>query len=246
MSESKDTANTPATESNIETGVVNDKEGEVQAPKRKFIESLAAALSFALIGFSLATMILVQSSTILVAGILSVLLGPYVVYQVRQLAVIEGLIKINEDITAEIDRLTKENIHLEGVVKNLTGTVSHLEDIESALSMITEAQSENVEELRENVETNEKILERMQANLKGAILQNMLSVVIGSDLDKDLHIDATEIDDLIDRLGRITGVTIYADRLKKAILDDGGEHPVRSMFKDGDQGPEPIFTISLD
>ena len=58
----------------------------------------------------------------------------------------------------------------------------------------------------------------MQQNLKANVLQNLLSLVFGSDTNQDNIVNDNEADDLVRRIGRMSGVEVHEDKLREAIV----------------------------
>ena len=247
MSETANLNDTP--EANLEAGVASGEGEEAAAPKRTLLETVAFILGAGAVGTSVTAMAIVGGPVVTTAGVLSSLIGPYVFYQQKQLTEIAMLKETHEAILKEVNNLTHENERLEKLIKELTDTVGKLEDVEAALDVLTATQGESVAEFRKQVEENKKILAKMEKNLKGNVLQNMLSVVVRSDKDGDFTIDANELEELIQRISEIQGVTLYEDRFRQKIKESGGSLKavmavVRSLLMDEDEGAEPIFTLS--
>jgi len=236
----------------IETGagVPESDDQQIQdVPKNTTAEKTTAVIATTAVATSVAAIVLVGSPVVIVAGVLSSGIGPYVYWQQTQLADVKALKETYEAITKEVDNLSIENDRLDKLVKELTETVTKLEDIEGALDVLTATQGASVDEFRSQVEENKKILNKMEKNLKGNVLQNMLSVIVRSDTDGDFSIDDKELDDLILRISHINGVTLYEDRFRAAIKESGGNLKsvmgvVRNLLMNEDDGKDPIFTLS--
>lgn len=237
-----------AEEHDVEAG---NGEEEVQPKGRTMMDTVLALTATATIGTSVAAMALVGSPIVIAAGVLSSLMGPYVYFQQKSLKEIQALKETQAAVEKEVGELGNQNNRLEDVVKNLTGTVGKLEDVEAALDVITQTQGQSVEEFREQIEENKKILAKMESNLKGNVLQNMLSVIVRCDKDGDFTIDPDELEDLIARMKEIHGVTVYEDRFREKVKASGGSlravmDVVRTLLMDEDNTDDPIFTLSSD
>ena len=112
--------------------------------------------------------------------------------------------------------------------------MERLEDVEQALDTISRTQGKNIKAFEQQVEDNRKILARMKRNHRAAVLQNILTVVIGSDKDGDFQIEeGEELNNLIRRIQSISGVTIDEARFRKVIRDSGGDlESVMDIIKD--------------
>jgi len=117
-----------------------------------------------------------------------------------------------------VDRLAAENNRLARNIDEMSETVQGLQDVENALEIITNTQGQNVAVFAEQVNENRKILHRMQQNLKANVLQNLLSLVFGSDTNQDNIVNDNEADDLVRRIGRMSGVEVHEDKLREAIV----------------------------
>ena len=180
-------------------------------------------------------------------GILSAVVGPYAYYQQVQLTDIKALQETQEKIQIEVDRLAAENKRLARNIDELSETVQGLKDVEDALEVITKTQGQTVAAFAEQVEENRKILQGMQKNLKANILQNLLSLVFGSDTNQDNIVNESEVDDLIRRIGNMSGVEMHEDKFRSAIV--GKEVSaimdiVQNLLRDDLPDEERIFVIS--
>ena len=70
----------------------------------------------------------------------------------------------------------------------------------------------------EQVEENKKILAGLQSNLQTTILNNLLSLVLGSDANQDFVVSEEEANELIRRIDNMSGVHVKADKFKTAIV----------------------------
>jgi Skp family chaperone for outer membrane proteins len=165
---------------------------------------------------SLAAIIIEQSSIVIVAGILSCIMGPYAYWQQTRLTDIAALKETHEAIQAEVNRLHQENERLSKSIGELTESVDRLEDVSLALDAITQVQGQSVGEFEKQVQENRNILKSMKTNLKSSVLQNLLSVVMSSDTDNDMVVDEEEVEVLLRRLHNIGGVEIHEGRFRAA------------------------------
>lgn len=201
------------------------------------------------VGSSVTAMILNWSTLTLIAGAACSFFGPYAYYQQTKLTDIIALKEACEAITRENDRLAAENVRLNETVGELSSTMDRLEDVEQALDVITQTQGQSVATYAQQVRENENIFLQMEKNLRANVLQNLLQVVIRSDEDDNMTIEEDEIDDLVDRIQKINGVEVVADRFKAAIVESGGSlSSVMDIIKnlmadDGDGGEDDIFII---
>lgn len=117
-----------------------------------------------------------------------------------------------------VDRLAAENNRLARNIDEMSDTVQGLKDVEDALEVITRTQGQTVSAFADQVKENRKILERMQQNLEANVLQNLLSLVFGSDTNQDSIVDNDEVDDLVRRIGNMAGVEVHEAKFREAIV----------------------------
>ena len=117
-----------------------------------------------------------------------------------------------------MDRLAAENNRLARNIDEMSDTVQGLQDVEDALEIITKTQGQTVSAFAEQVKENRKILERMQQNLKANVLQNLLSLVFGSDTNQDNIVNDHEADELVRRIGNMSGVVVHESKFREAIV----------------------------
>jgi hypothetical protein len=186
-------------------------------PETTPLERAAGGVAGAAVITALAAIIVEQSLIVILGGILSCIVGPYCYYQQTRLTDIRALQETKDAITHEVDRLTEENKRLVQNIDNMTASVDRLQEIDQALEVITATQGQSIDTFSKQVEANKGILQQMRSNLKANVLQNLLSVILRSDSDKDMIIDEPEIEDLIRRIQNISGVSLHEDRFRAAI-----------------------------
>ena len=156
-----------------------------------------------------------------------------------------------EAVKREVDRLQAENVRLNETVGELSDTIDKLEDVEQALDVITQTQGQSVAAFAEQVKENRDILGQMQKNLRANVLQNLLQVVIRSDQDDNMTIEADEIDDLINRIKKINGVEVREEKFKDRIISSGGSLSsvmdiIKNLMADDVSKEDEIFIIKED
>lgn len=222
------------------------KRGKV--PSHTPMEILSGLAAVACVGTSLAGMIMSRFDTVVViSAILTSLAGPYSYYQQTKLTDIVALKATHEAVKREVDRLAGENVRLNETVGDLSNTMDKLEDVEQALDVITQTQGQSVETFKEQVKENREILNQLHKQLRANVLQNLLQVVIRSDQDDNMTIEEHEIAPLIDRIIKINGVEVKADRLREKIMSSGGSLSsvmdiIKNLMAD-DSGADDIFVI---
>jgi prefoldin subunit 5 len=176
-------------------------------------------------------------------------LGPYAYWQQTRLTDIKALKETHEAIQAEVNRLHEENERLSSSIRELTESVQRLEDVEVALDTISKTQGQSIAEFEKQVQQNRDILKSMKTNLKASVLQNLLSVIMSSDVDKDMVVDEEEIVTLIRRIENIGGVEIHEDRFRAAFSGKTLSSlmgVIQNLLRDDLPPEEKIFELKED
>mmetsp|Transcript_9711 Transcript_9711/g.15575 ORF Transcript_9711/g.15575 Transcript_9711/m.15575 type:complete len:256 (-) Transcript_9711:138-905(-) len=210
-------------------------------------ERLTAVIAGITIALSLAAMVVEGGAVVVVAGILSIIMGPYAYYQQTRLTDIATLKETTAAMEVEVNRFKEENKKLTSSVNELGETIDDLQDVEEALTIISQTEAQSVEALEKQVEENKEILDRMQKSTHGRIIQNMITIVYRGDKNMDNIISEDEATKMIDSLKEVRGVTVHEDRLRIAIVGKSVEaivDVVQNLL--GDDVPEEkrIFEVS--
>jgi FtsZ-binding cell division protein ZapB len=195
---------------------------------------------------SLVAIILEQSIVVILAGVLSGVMGPYAYYQQTKLTDISTLKETAVVIQREVDRLKHENDRLADNVDELGNTIDNLQDVEEALDYITKTQAQSVSGLEQQVEENKHILSKMKKNTKGQVIQNLISIIYRGDVNGDGMIGVEEVAELIKGLNNIGGLTVHEDKLKIAITGmktDAIIDVVKNLLSEDVLPRERIFEI---
>lgn len=195
---------------------------------------------------SLAAIIVEGSVIVVLAGVLSIGMGPFAYYQQTQLTDVRTLQETHEAVETEVNRLKESNEELSKNIADLSVTVDRLEEVENALEVITNSQGQSISIFAEQVETNRGILKSMKGNVKSTVVNNLLSVVFASDIDHDSIIDPEEVDAMIKRLEQIGGIEVHDDRFRKTFA--GGTfadlmNVVSNLLKEDIPPEERIFDL---
>lgn len=199
-------------------------------PETTTIERVAGGIGAMAVVTSLVAMIVEQSILVTFAGILSAILGPYLYYQETRLTDIATLRETKAAVQREVDRLIRANQRLVKNVDDMTNSVDRLQEIEQALAVLNDKSGLTVDEFSKQVRENKDLLQQMKGNLKSSVLQNLLSVVLRSDADRDLIIQEEEVSDLIRRISNISGVLVDEARFRAACQGET-VHAVMEMIK---------------
>jgi hypothetical protein len=181
-------------------------------------EMVAGGVGVGTVVLAIAAMVVEGGAVVTVAGILSIIMGPYAYYQQTKLTDIATLKEATAAIEVEVDRLRAENARLAGNVDQLSATVDDLQDVEEALEVISNTQGQSVQALEGQVEENKAILARMKSSTKGRVIQNLISIIYRGDQDSDNIISEDEATRVICDLVNIGGLKVHEDRLRAAIV----------------------------
>lgn len=102
------------------------------------------------------------------------------------------------------------------------------------LDTINSVQGLSLDELENQLKESKKILDKMELNLQGDILGNLMDIALACDEDGDFELSDDEIEDVITQLEELNGVDIDNDRLRNVLIERG-----RSV--EGEQGTEIFF-----
>jgi hypothetical protein len=212
-------------------------------------ERLAGGVGGFAVLTALTAMVLEQSVIVILAGLLSAMIGPYLYYQETRLTDIRTLRETKAAVQAEVNRLVQSNQQLVQNVNDLTRSVDRLQEIEQALSVLNDKADTTVVEFAQQVEENKDLLKNMKGNLKSSVLQNLLSVVLRSDVDRDFVIDEEEVADMIRRISNIAGVRIDETKFRAACQGESVlavMDMVKNLLRADVAADERIFSFDHD
>lgn len=93
--------------------------------------------------------------------------------------------------------------------------------MEETLETLQSLEGQSIQELQDQLEDSKRVLDQMNKNVTGEVLQNLISVMLACDNDGDLLLSDAEIDTLIDNLEATQGVQLKEDMFRQAIIDNG-------------------------
>jgi hypothetical protein len=189
-------------------GITLPPEPELKGPLKPVQETTprerAAGIvaAFAIIS-SLVAMIIEGGGIVVVAGILSIILGPYAYYQQTRLTDIAMLKETAAVVQEEVDKLKAENGRLSKNIDDLGNTIDDLQDVEAALDVISNTQGQSVTALEKQVQENKEILNKMKKSTKGRVIQNLISIIYRGDENLDDVISEAEANKVITNLKKL-------------------------------------------
>jgi hypothetical protein len=186
-------------------------------PETTATERLAGLVALAAISTAVAAAVIEQSVIVIVGAVLSSVIGPYCYYQQTKLTDIRALQETKKAISEQVNQLTMENKKLIQNINDLTVSIDRLHEIDEALRVLTDTQGQSIDTFAKQVQANQEVLRQMKTNVKANVLQNLLSVILRSDVDQDMTMDASEMDSLIRRIQNISGVTVKEAQFRAAV-----------------------------
>jgi hypothetical protein len=232
-------------------GVNLPPEPELKGPLKPVAETtvkerFAGIVAVCAVGTALAAIVVEQSAVVIVAGVLSCVMGPYAYYQQTKLTDIATLKETAAAVQVEVDRLKQENDQLGKSIDELGNTIDDLQDVEEALEVISKTQGQSVSALANQVQENKEILSKMKKSTKGRVIQNLISIIYRGDSNSDEIICEDEATDVISGLNKIGGLTIHEDRLREAITGKSIEsviNVVKNLLSEDIPEEERIFEV---
>lgn len=114
--------------------------------------------------------------------------------------------------------------------------------MQRTLETVRAVEGQSIDELERQLEESRQILDSMEDNLQGDILQNLISVVLTVDKDGDMILTPAEMDDLILKMEGIQGVDFKEDLLRQKLVEHGSSlnaiMEVAKNLLDDDTPPE--------
>lgn len=195
---------------------------------------------------ALVAIIIEQSAIVVIAGLLSSLMGPYAYYQQTKLTDIATLKETTAAVQAEVEKFEEENKKLKENIGELGETIEDLNDVEAALEKISSMHGQSVEDFEKQVHQAKDLLKMQKGLTKGKVLNNLSQLVFRGDEDRDKIFSESEVTKIIESLKKIGGVTIHEDRFREALVGKH-ENAVMEVFikiKDGVPEEERIFEFN--
>lgn len=216
-------------------------------PATTWSERLAAGAGCVAFLTSLAAMLIVQSFIVVIAGLLSSVAGVYLYWQQVRWTDLQAIIATRNALAIQRSQFEQSNKDLTNDIERLQSSVHKLQDLEHAAAVLNATESFTVDSFATQIQTNKGILKSLKSNVEAVVLQNLLSVILRSDTDRDLVISEGELDAMIEGMKHITGLSVNEDRLREACLDqsiDAIMDLVRDLVQeDGEINPNAVFRI---
>lgn len=117
------------------------------------------------------------------------------------------------------------------------------------LDTIASVQGQSIGELETQLEETRKIYGRLQDNLQGDILNNLIEVALACDTDENMVLSDAEIDGAISKLESIHGVNVDNEVIRKVLVQNGRSLDaimdlIRNLLRDDIPLEESLFRES--
>jgi hypothetical protein len=192
--------------------VLSCEAGVIKAPT-----SIVYLLGICSIGLAVGSIILSGFIVSDLAGVFVCMFAPYMMYQKTLLRNLGTLREQIHFLRNQINHFKTQNEFLTDNVDRLSGSVDDLEKVEKELSKMSKGN--DIERLVKAVQKKQMIDEQMKKNTESAIIQQLITTVLRSDKDKDLHIGETELNELMLRLDAQPGFMFQKKRFLSVLGD---------------------------
>lgn len=203
---------------------LNCEAGVIKAPT-----SIVYLVGICSIGLAVGSIILSGFIVSDLAGVFVCMFAPYMMYQKMLLRNLGTLREQINFLRNQINHFKTQNEFLTDNVNRLSGSVDDLEKVEKELSKLSKGN--DIERLVKSVQKKRMIDEQMKKTTESAIIQQLITTVLRSDKDKDLHIGGTELDELMLRLDAQPGFTFDKQRFLSVLGDTSKRVTVMQVIR---------------
>lgn len=144
------------------------------------------------IAVSVAAMIMAPVIVVFVMGGVYIANAPYTAVKEKKIAKLPTLRAMNNRLREDAGRLEEEMDALNEEINLLIPQAERTAEIEGEIRLITKKQDININKLVELVKENDSILVKMRDNLQQRIAQDIITIIIKSDINNDSTIDKFE------------------------------------------------------
>lgn len=148
---------------------------------------------------------------------MTTVMAPYCAYQKHQLDDLGGFRGQTNELRGHINELHHQNDILSASVDKLEENVGALEGVENALSNAAVAAQTNVDRLVHCVQENARLQKLIMENMRRKVMQDVLSIVVKADRNRDYTLNRVEIEMLIFRLNTLQSVEFHEDNFRKML-----------------------------
>ena len=130
-------------------------------------------------------LLLSPSLIVYIAGAITIINVPYSSMKEARIATMPNIRSLNDKLRDEAHRLEEEVDALSEEIDAIAPEAERASAIEEELREIAERQQFSVDKLIDLVNEDEQVLEQMRDNLKSKIVQDIIRIVINSDVNND-------------------------------------------------------------
>jgi len=188
-----------------------------QKIKEKIVHGAAAITA----STSVASMFLYPDPLVLISGSIGAAVAPLASMQENKLIDLQMMKELNEKMEKQVETLHEQNNALEKQIIVVEETVLELEEMQAALEVIKKSEIETVSCMEQQLSQSKEILAKMRKNRKAIVLQNIVGILIASDIDNDSIIDDEEIDSLFLKFKEVELIKVNEEKFRKIIIDNG-------------------------
>lgn len=188
----------------------------------------------------------ISSSNIIVklASGCTFVFGPLASWNQRKLKHFGSLRNHHNHLRAEVNYLHQEQERLQRSLVRLDTNVLQMERVEQELNYIA-GSPQQVHRLLQVIQEQDEVNDLIKENLKKSVLQNILTVVVKSDVDQNFCIHAKELEMLIVRLNMMKGVNFHEEKFRELVGTNSQSLSaimklIRSLLQDDD---ESVFAL---
>uniref|UniRef100_A0A7S1CW08 Uncharacterized protein n=1 Tax=Cyclophora tenuis TaxID=216820 RepID=A0A7S1CW08_CYCTE len=225
-----------------------ETDGAVAGVKPAIMDVVAVAG----VGASAATMTLAGGPIAGTASGLTAAVAPYAAYQKRQIGELGGFRGQTNEMRGHVNELHNQNNILSSSIDKLEENVGALEGVEAALSSFAAKAQCNVDRLVKCVNEMDRLQKLIQQNMRTQVMQDVLSIVVKADRNRDYTLNRVEIEMLIFRLNTLQSVDFHEKNFrkmlkgKKMLTVTEVMEMLRNLMAEDLPPSEAIFTLKLD
>lgn len=186
-------------------------------PEMTIMEMVAGLAAIVVICLALWSMIITDSTIVIVAGIFSSITGCYGYVQQTSITDIKTLGETQEKIEHAVGEFKVENERLADTINGMEATMTKLQDVEKTYKTLVNMEGASIDNLESQIQQSKEILKMNKQSLKSVIIGNLLNSVSKLDKDNDNNIGPREVDEMINIVSNISGVIVMEEKLRTAI-----------------------------
>jgi hypothetical protein len=152
-----------------------------------------------------------------------VFLAPVLTVQGTRLRKLGGLRHQHNLLRENVGRLGTENNKLTISVATLTTHTVKLKQVQESLERVAKKSGQSVDRLVALVRENGNVQKEIHDNLQAQVLQEIVTVAVQTDRDRNFILSAKEVDALLVRIKNLPGVEVDEQVFRTHIKSDKGE-----------------------